>query len=102
MLSADYRLVSPSTGHDVLQDIKDLFAFVGQDLNRKIEEDCIARASAVFHINPHAIAVSGTSSGGLCAYFAAMHAAPRPVAVLSMYGMGGDYLVSNHLQPSSI
>lgn len=92
-ISADYRLVCPSTGHDVLQDIKDLFAFLGHNLNQKIEEGCIARGIAVFHIDATAIAVSGTSSGGLCAYLAAMHATPKPVAVLSMYGMGGDYLV---------
>lgn len=93
MISADYRLLSPSTGHDVLQDIKDLFKYVGHGLNQAIDEDCISRGVPAFHINPDAIAVSGTSSGGLCAYLAAMHATPRPVAVLSMYGMCGDCLV---------
>jgi len=38
--------------------------------------------------------VAGSSAGGLCAYLAGVHARPKPKAVLSLYGMGGDFFVS--------
>jgi acetyl esterase/lipase len=93
-ISADYRLVLPSTGHDTLQDIKDLFTFLVNGLNPALDEELSALRLPSFHINPKAIAVSGTSAGGLCAYLSVMHATYKPVALLSMYGMGGNFLVS--------
>jgi acetyl esterase/lipase len=48
----------------------------------------------LLQIDPTRIAVAGTSAGGMCAYLAAVHAVPRPRALLSLYGMGGDWLVS--------
>ena len=47
-----------------------------------------------FKIDPKTIAVAGSSAGGLCAYLAAMHCvSPKPKALLSLYGQGGDFLV---------
>lgn len=92
----------PSTGHDILADIKDLFRFISHELNsllqRRYVESVAERtpqcsSTPNFRINANALAVAGTSSGGLCAYLAAMHATPKPRAVLSMYGMGGQFLV---------
>lgn len=96
-ISADYRLIPPATGHEILCDIKDIFHFIESELNRGILDDWItaARVGRPFQINPHALAVSGSSAGGLCAYLAAIHASPRPKAVLSLYGMGGDMTVSS-------
>ena len=49
-----------------------------------------------FKIDPDAMAVAGTSAGGLCAYLAAMHCvSPKPKGIVSMYGMGGDFFVSD-------
>lgn len=91
-ISADYRLIPPSTGHEVLQDVKDVFRFVSGELNHLLYQDD-QNPSQILQIDANAIAVAGTSAGGLCAYLAAVHATPKPKAVLSMYGMGGDLLV---------
>jgi hypothetical protein len=101
-ISADYQLLPPATGHDIIQDISDLMVFlVGVEVAMPLSgEDVDGRgrsqqSPAQFRIDPNAIAVSGSSAGGLCAYLAAMHCtSPKPRAVLSMYGMGGNFLVS--------
>ena len=96
-ISADYRLLVPSTGHDILQDIKDLFIFLEHGLNQAIHETLSPLNLPSFLIDPQSIAVSGTSAGGLCAYLSAMHSSPKPVALVSMYGMGADFLVSSEV-----
>jgi acetyl esterase/lipase len=82
-ISADYRLLPPCTGHDVLKDVVDLFAF-------------LARTPTLGSVRLDAtrLAVAGSSAGGMCAFLAAIHATPRPLAVLSLYGLGGDVFVS--------
>lgn len=96
-ISADYRLIPPCTGHDVLRDIEDLFTFLSASLNTRLlslEPNHNHPSNRnVFKIDPERIGVAGSSAGGLCAYLAAAHAFPRPKVVLSMYGMGGDFLV---------
>jgi len=96
-----HRLVVPSTGHDVLEDIKDLFKFLADGFNPALEKELSSRSIPPFHVNTSAIAVAGTSAGGLCAYLSAMHATPKPVALLSMYGMGGNFLTDHHLKPKT-
>ena len=88
-MSADYTLLAPASGHDVLNDIKDLFSYLERDLvfdllRRKCDKT----------VDANAIAVAGSSAGGLCAYLAGTHASPKPKAILSLYGLGGDFLVS--------
>lgn len=96
-ISADYRLVPPCTGYDVLCDMKDLFAFLSASLNTQLlslePNHDHTSSRTVFKIDPERIGVAGSSAGGLCAHLAAAHAFPRPKVVLSMYGMGGDFLV---------
>jgi len=100
--SPDYRLLVPSNAHDILQDIKDLFSFLEDDLNRLIRLHSSSTPSASsFQIDPHAIAVAGSSAGGLCCYFSAIHANPRPIAMVGLYAMGGDYLNPNYFMPKS-
>ena len=89
-LSADYRLLSPSTGHDILEDIQDLFTYIRNDLNSALAE---AAGNSGLKVNADAIGVAGTSAGGLCAYLCAIHLSPKPRALLSMYGQGGECLV---------
>lgn len=94
-ISADYRLVPPATAHDVLDDIKDVFTFISTKLNELLDQELAAsKEFSLFLIDPDALAVAGTSAGGLCAYYAAMHISPKPKAVVCMYAMGGDFLVS--------
>ena len=100
-VSADYQLMPPATGHDILGDIRDLWAFVtsGREIIFPSDKDPGTSQSQPFRfkIDADAIAVAGTSSGGLCALLAAMHCdSPRPKAVISMYGMGCNFLVSGN------
>ena len=93
-VSADYQPIPPATGHDILNDIRDLWVFVtsGREIIFPIsDKDPPFR----FKIDADAIAVARSSAGGLCAYLAAMHCdSPQPKAVISMYGMGGNFFVS--------
>lgn len=98
-ISADYRLIPPATGHDILADIKDLFTFLDRDVNNLIKG---STGEHTFQIDSNAIAVAGSSAGALCAYLATIHASPRPKVVLSLYGMGGDMLVRPYLDPRAL
>jgi hypothetical protein len=84
-ISADYQLLPPATAHDIVKDIQDAFSFITgniiEDQNVRIKGD------------PDRLAVAGSSAGGLCAYLAAIHASPKPKALLSIYGMGGNFFV---------
>ncbi|KAG6810093.1 hypothetical protein H0H92_013342 [Tricholoma furcatifolium] len=116
-VSADYRLLPPSTGHDIVEDIQDVLRFV---VSREFEFTLASTsvntdspsstdaagpslgATTNFWINPDAIAITGSSAGGLCAYLAAMHCtAPKPKAIVSMYGMGGDFFTPHYLTPKT-
>lgn len=87
-ISADYRLLPPSTGHDVLEDVVDLFTFLTR-----------TPLLGTVQIDDMRLAVAGTSAGAFCAFFAAAHANPKPRAVLSLYGLGADLFVSNPPRP---
>jgi acetyl esterase/lipase len=93
LISVNYQLLPPATGHEILEDITDLFGFIENDIN-----DLVKARGRDDHIDSQRIAVIGTSAGGLCAYLAGIHARPKPRAIISMYGMGGDFFVrSFHL-----
>ncbi|KAG6810932.1 hypothetical protein H0H92_009739, partial [Tricholoma furcatifolium] len=92
-ISADYQLLPPSTGHDIVKDIQDLFEFITSH-----EFGLGTSALMNFTINPDAIAVTGSSAGGLLTYLAAMHCtSPKPKALVSIYGMGGDFFAPHYL-----
>jgi len=79
----------------------DLFAFLGEGINNALDATCSAKQIPRFHVNPNAIAVSGGSAGGLCGSLATMHASPRPVALLSFYGMVGAFFTDHYLNARS-
>ncbi|KAF8902703.1 Alpha/Beta hydrolase protein, partial [Mucidula mucida] len=87
-ISADYRLLPLGgvTGHDILQDIKDLFAFIAAT-----DYEHPAKGTR-YRIDEKAILATGQSAGSLCA-FLSNHATPKPKAIFSLYGMGGDFFV---------
>ena len=94
-ISADYRLLPSgnTTGHDILSDITDLFEYLKHaELTSAPSQ---SHPAVKVSIDIHRIAVAGSSAGGLCAYLAAIHARPRPKAVLSLYAQGGDFTVSS-------
>ncbi|KAJ7160074.1 alpha/beta-hydrolase [Mycena filopes] len=95
-ISADYRLLPSCTLHDVIDDIKDVFTFLARD------DTCFKTGTGChFGVDPTSLAVAGSSAGGLCAYLAALYASPKPKAVLSMYGMGGQCFSHRSLTPKN-
>ncbi|KAF8815572.1 alpha/beta-hydrolase [Phlegmacium glaucopus] len=89
-ISADYQLLLPATGHDVLSDVQDVFKFV--------TENNIAHRKTTFEIDPEKIIVAGGSAGGALAHLAAGHiSSPKPKGVLSLYSMGGDFFTPHWL-----
>ncbi|GBE84981.1 alpha/beta-hydrolase [Sparassis crispa] len=98
-VTVDYRLMPPATGHDILADVQDVFRFLSVDINPQLR--LRYNEHPFILVDSASIAVAGSSSGGLCAYLAAMHASPKPNAVLSMYGMGGNFLTSQYFTPKS-
>ncbi|KAG8723992.1 hypothetical protein FRC12_024383, partial [Ceratobasidium sp. 428] len=97
-VSADYKLLPPCTGHDILQDVLGFvdWAASPDGLNAQLREK-----SETISVDMTHLAVAGTSSGGYLAYLAAVHArTEHPLrGVLSMYGMGGSFLTPHYLQP---
>ena len=80
-------MLPPATGEDIVKDIQDIFSFLV-----KID---IKDLHCTFKIDPNAMAVAGSSAGGMCAYLAAMHCvSPKPKGIVSIYGMGGNLMVS--------
>ncbi|KAJ6585361.1 Alpha/Beta hydrolase protein [Mycena capillaripes] len=95
-ISADYRLIPSCTVHDIIDDIKDLFLFLAKD------DLCFkSDGGRLFGVDPTSLAVAGSSAGGMCAYLAAIHASPKPKAVLSLYGMGGQAFTPHCLTPKN-
>jgi len=93
-LSADYQLLPPATGHEIVEDIKLLFSFIGSEIN-----DVIKSHGRYDGIDTERLSVVGSSAGGLCAYLAGIHAYPKPKSIISIYGMGGDFLTPHYLTP---
>ncbi|KAJ3835911.1 Alpha/Beta hydrolase protein [Lentinula raphanica] len=104
-ISPDYRLIpsGSTTGHDILEDVLDVFRFVANLSIDVIPEPSDREQNPArplqIRVDPERIAVSGSSAGALCAYLAAMHAFPKPRAVLSMYGLGGNFLIPHYYTP---
>lgn len=73
-----------------MEDIKDLFAYIRNDLNAAL---AATTGDLKLRINTDAICVAGSSAGGLCTYLCAMHLSPKPKALLSIYGAIGECLV---------
>jgi len=88
-ISPDYHLLHPSTAFEELADVKALFRFLSDDVNSHLPEGITLDASR--------IAVAGVSAGGYLVRLAALYAEPRPRAVLSMFGMGGDWLSDHYV-----
>jgi acetyl esterase/lipase len=85
-ISVNYQLIPPASGHDIIQDIQDLFTFVGKET--------FSIGPWNFKVDENRIVVSGSSAGGYCAYLAAMHASPKPRGVFSAYSPAGNFLVN--------
>ncbi|KZT63592.1 alpha/beta-hydrolase [Daedalea quercina L-15889] len=84
--TADYRLIHPSTGFDIIDDIRRLFAFLADPSFSK------TYLPNGISLDPTRLAVMAASGGGYPARAAALYAQPKPKAVFLLYGMGGKFL----------
>jgi acetyl esterase/lipase len=93
-ISGDYRLLPPCNGHEILQDVVDLVHWVASSAAGGLN-GMLGQVNGSLAVDTSRIVVAGTSAGGYLAYLAAIHGRPEcPLrGVLSMYGMGGNFLV---------
>ena len=92
-IAADHRLIYPSTGFDIIEDMKALFSFLASpSFNEK-------HLPSGFTLDANRIAIMGASGGGYVARMAALYAQPKPRAVFSLFGMGGDFLSDDWVAP---
>lgn len=70
-ISPDYQLLIPASGHDMITDIQDLYAYI----KAKLPQIDITRT-----------AMGGGSAGGYTARLGALYAEPRPKVFYSLYG----------------
>ncbi|KAK4701571.1 hypothetical protein P7C70_g4658, partial [Phenoliferia sp. Uapishka_3] len=85
ILSADYRLLSPTNGHAVVEDVKALFSWIALKLNEQLSEFYGDGVRA----NTSQIVAAGPSAGAYVSFLAGMHAEPKPKAVAALYGPVG-------------
>lgn len=90
-LSADYRLLLPCTGHDILEDIDALFTYISTRLPNSIK---------THRVDPNRLFVSGHSGGAYVARQAALHGTPKPKALFSLSGQGGELLMPRYFTPT--
>ncbi|KAF9031439.1 Alpha/Beta hydrolase protein [Panaeolus papilionaceus] len=98
-ISPNYQLIPPATAHDINQDAIDVFSFITKTVFQTKSEK--TGNWQKFRVDGDKIAVSGSSAGGLVAYLAASNAVPRPKVLLSIYGMGGNFLTPFYIRPKS-
>ena len=82
LVSIDYRLAPETQLPEIIKDIEDAFAWIGE------------KGPELFHGDPKRIAVVGGSAGGYLTLTAGYRAKPRPVALVSLWGYGdlvGDW-----------
>ncbi|CAF9908250.1 MAG: hypothetical protein ALECFALPRED_004361 [Alectoria fallacina] len=85
-ISADHRLLYPSTGLDIIADIKNLFTFLASP---SFSETHLPPGVT---LDASRIAVSGESGGGYATRAAGIFAEPKPRALLLQYAQGGQLL----------
>lgn len=85
-ISADHRLLYPSTAFDIITDVKTLFTFLASP---SFSETHLPPGVT---LDASRIAVSGESGGGYPTRAAGIFAEPKPKALLLQYAQGGQLL----------
>ena len=85
-ISADHRLLYPSTAFDIITDVKSLFTFLTSP------GFSLKHLPIGVTLDVSKIAVSGESGGGYAARAAGIFAEIKPVALLLQYAQGGQLL----------
>ncbi|KAK7421170.1 hypothetical protein QQX98_002299 [Neonectria punicea] len=86
--SADYRLCHPCMALDQIDDAKALLKFLtGQEFAKALPESV--------SVDTTHIAVTGFSAGAYSARAACVYAEPKPAALLTGFGTGGNWLLDH-------
>lgn len=85
----------PNTGHEILRDVKSLFAFLA-DSEGGLNKELWA-LGCPHQIDPSRLYTGGSSAGAYPALLAALFAQPKPKGFFSLYGVGGDLLSEFYL-----
>jgi acetyl esterase/lipase len=88
VVAIDYRLAPETKLPEIIEDLKDAYAWVR------------AKGPDLFKIDPDRIAVVGHSAGGYLTLMAGFRLVPRPKALVSFYGYG-DLTGPWYAQPDS-
>ncbi|KAH8685081.1 Alpha/Beta hydrolase protein [Ilyonectria robusta] len=90
-VSADYRLCHPCTALDQIDDAKSLFKFLtGEDFAKALPGSV--------SIDTARIVVTGFSAGAYSARAACVYSEPKPAALLTGFGTGGNWLLDHWTQ----
>lgn len=82
-VSVDYSKLPDFTGHDMVSDVKDIFKFLSSP-------DLVTKG---IHLDSTRVAVVGASAGAYLCRLALVHANSPARAFVSLYGMGGSFLL---------
>ncbi|WVQ77390.1 hypothetical protein IAR50_007075 [Cryptococcus sp. DSM 104548] len=97
VISADYRLLFPSSADDIITDVHTLFAYLASPASALSS----ALSAKGFKLDAKRMVVSGESGGNVPAKAAATLSSvqPRPIAWLDRFGQGGDWLSDHYVKP---
>jgi len=84
-ISADYSKLPAYTAHDMIDDVRAVLKFIASpELTQHL---------GGVHIDTTRLAVTGASAGAYIARLAVLYAEPKACALVSLYGMGGSFLL---------
>ena len=111
-ISADYQLLVPSNGHDILEDVLAIGSYIRDgklngDLNLAASSIGMSYGSSysnlmVVGIDSTRLAVAGASAGGYPAHLASLHWTPRPRAIYLLYGFGASLCSKRYWMPRPV
>lgn len=99
-ISADYRLLFPSTPSDIVNDVRTLMSYLSDPSTLLAE----TLASSGYMVDKDNLIVNGVSGGNYPARAAATIAdiKPRPIAWINFFGQSGDWLLDFWCQGADI
>ncbi|KAI5479093.1 hydrolase [Pseudohyphozyma bogoriensis] len=83
-ITADYSLLTPAKGADIVEDVVDCVKWIRDRLN-----EGLAALDLSQRVNPEALFVSGSSGGGWVAYATALYSPIKVKGFVPIYAMGG-------------
>ncbi|KAM0755299.1 alpha/beta-hydrolase [Meredithblackwellia eburnea MCA 4105] len=92
-VSADYTLLAPGNGFEMIRDVKSLFKY----LSNTFPLELIRQRPGIV-VDCENMVVAGTSAGGYMAYLSGIYAQPKPKGIYAAYAMGGQLLGDHYVR----